>query len=508
MNEKDRRQRLYVAQQGAKVRAGQISRREFLRRAAVAGFAVSAAGLMRMDRALAAPPTMPSRMPHPDYPDAQIKWMKEVGGKFKGTTVRLSSESTAPSQITVGLIADNFTKYTGIDVKWEQTPLDQVLAKITQDTATQNASNDIYYLDQSWIGRFSEDIVDTRAKYMNDKGNELNMPEFDFADFVPELVPAISEYNGILVGMPYDIPIFIFSYRKDVFEQLKLKVPTTMPEFLAAAKAIFEAKLTNKDNSPIYGYVGQWKSGHYSLQCDWTSWLWSHGGSHTGKGNSVVINDAQGLAGAQYMMELAKYTDPGSTTYDWSGAGDAMAAGSGAMTFLWNEFNPGYDGEKSKVVGLVEPGDLPKEDALRSPKDCSFGEIPAIGHQGGSCLAISKYSKIPDAAYVFLQWVTCKETIALAAAQSNTPVRISTFNDPRILAKAKPVPGSTRHFPVSLKTIQTRMGTEPHFPGWADVSATGAVIPTELGKMTAGGQDPKTTLDNIAAAIDKAIKES
>jgi multiple sugar transport system substrate-binding protein len=332
------------------------------------------------------------------------------------------------------------------------------------------------------------------------------MPEFEFADFVPELVPAISEYNGILVGMPYDIPIFTFAYRKDVLEQLKLKVPTTMPEFLATAKAIFEAKLTNKDGSPIYGYVGQWKSGHYALQCDWTSWLWSHGGSHTGKGNSVVINDANGLAGAQYMMELAKYTDPGSTTYDWSGQGDAMAAGSAGLIIDWCEFFPGWDGEKSKVPGLIEPADLPKEDSLRSPKDCSFGEIPAIGHQGGSCLAISKYSKIPDAAFVFLQWATCKETIALAAAQSNTPVRLSTFSDPRILAKAKPVPGTTRHFPAALKVMQTRMGTEPHFPGWADVSSTGAVIPTELGKMTAGGQDPKTTLDNIAAAIDKAIK--
>jgi multiple sugar transport system substrate-binding protein len=505
MNEKDRKQRLYVAQQAEKVRRGQISRREFLRRAAVAGFAVSAAGMMRMETARAAAPVF---SPRADYSDDVVKWLTEVGGKYKGTTVRLSSESTAPSQITSDLVKDNFTKYTGIEVQWEQTPLDQVLAKITQDTATENASNDIYYLDQSWLGRFVNDIVDVREKYINDASSELNMPGYDFADFIPELVPAIAEYQGTLVGVPFDIPIFIMSYRKDVFDQLKLKPPTTMQEFLDAAKAIFEAKLTNKDGTPIYGYVGQWKSGHYALQCDWTAWLWSHGGSHTGKDQSVVINDENGMKAAQYMLDLKNYTDPGSTTYDWSGQGDAVGAGAAGLVINWGEFFPGWDNpEKSKVAGIMEPAPLPKEDALRSKDECSFDETPAIGHQGGSCLALSKYSKVQEAAWVFLQWATSKETMALAAAQSNTPVRQSTFDDPRIKEKAKPVAGTTRHFDAILEAIKNRMGTEPHFPAWADISSTGAVIPTELGKMTTGAQDAKTTLDNIAKAIADGIKE-
>ncbi len=511
MNEKDRKQRLYVAQQGEKARKGQINRREFMKRAGLAGFGMGVFGGMRPFQAV---PRMTdaryeelSRNTFSAFQQSDMgKWLKDVGSKFKGQTVRISSESTAPSQIISDLAAKEFVQVTGIDVKWEQSPLDQVLSKITQDTATSSPSNDIYYLDQSWLGRFVDDTVDPKT-YMDKTGSELNMPNFDFADFVPELVPAIDAYKGRLLGMPFDIPIFILMYRKDVFDKLKLKPPTTMPEYLAAAKTINEAGLKNADGSTIYGAVGEWQSGHYALQCDWTAWLWSHGGSHFGKDNKITINDDAAQKAAAYMLELGKYMPSGVTTYDWSGCGTAFQNGSAGMTILWGEFFPGFDGKDSRVVGMIETADLPKEDALRSKDETSFDEVPAIGHQGGSCLAISKYSKVQDAAWIFLQYATSKETLIKAAASSNTPVRTSAFKDQSVLDKAKIVDGTTRHFPAVLKAIKERMGTEPHFPGWATVSSTGGPIPTELGKRTTGKQDVKTTLDNMAKAIEAGLKE-
>lgn len=508
MNQRDRKQRLYVAEQGRKLAAGKISRREFLRRAAVAGFGISAAGMMRMDnrRLLTAQQRAAFRKPF-QQDDDMVAWLTEVGSQFSGSVIRISSESTAPSQITSELIPDNFTAHTGIEVQWEQTPLDQVLSKITQDTATSSASNDIYYLDQSWLGRFVQDTVDVRETYLN-AGSDLNFPGYNFDDFIPELVPAIAEYQGALVGVPFDIPIFIMSYRTDVLEELGLSVPTTMEEYLSVSQAIFEAGLTNEDGSQIYGTAGQWKSGHYALQCDWTAWLWGMGGSHTGPDGSVVINDERGLAGAEYMVELGKTMPSGATTWDWSGQGDAVGQGLAGVVINWGEFFPAWDNpETSKVAGLMETADLPLEVDLRTREDCSFDEVPGIGHQGGSCLALSAYSTQPDAAWIFLQWATSPQTMIQAAALSNTPVRQSTFDAPEILEKAQPIAGTTRHFPAILKAIKERMGTEPHFPAWADISSTGAVIPTELGLMTTGAQDPQTTLDNIAAAITEGIAE-
>jgi multiple sugar transport system substrate-binding protein len=517
MNLKDLKQRLYVAQQGEKVRKGLISRREFLRRAALAGFGLSAAGVMRMETARAASRITPDRIKAAQttagalLSEDQINWLREVGGRFSGQTVRISSESTAPSQIISALATDtsdpnSFTSLTGIEIVWEQIPLDQVLSKITQDTANESAQNDIYYLDQAWVGRFVNDTVDPMERMAN--AGDLNMPDFNFDDFVPELIPALASYQGRLVGLPFDIPIFIYMYRKDVYDQLGLSPATNMEEFLNAVRTVDEAGLTNEDGTEIRGYIGQWKAGHYALQCDWTAWLWSHGGSHTLADGSVAINDEAAQAGAAYMMELAKHVPSGVTTWDWGGQGDAMAQGLGASVISWAEFFPGLDvPDRSKTVGLWETADLPTELALRTKEECAFDETPAIGHQGGSCMGLSRYSEVQDAAWVFLQYMTSAPVQTAAASSSNTPIRLSAFEAPIVQERATVVAQTTRHFPAALKAIRERMGTEPHFPGWAAASGTGGPIPTELGRMVTGEQDIQTTLNNIAAAIEEALEE-
>ena len=99
------------------------------------------------------------------------------------------------------------------------------------------------------------------------------MPGFDWDDFSKPLVDGISMYEGKMVGIPFDIPIFILMYRKDLYDKHGIKVPTTMDEYMAAVKAIDAAERSNG----IYGTTGQLKSGHYSLNCDWTAWLWAQG---------------------------------------------------------------------------------------------------------------------------------------------------------------------------------------------------------------------------------------
>jgi multiple sugar transport system substrate-binding protein len=428
---------------------------------------------------------------------AQQQFLREVGGGYRGTTLKVVSESTPPSRAIFELAKAEFMPLTGIDVQWEQVPLDQVLATLGQDTAGALGANDVYYWDQAWIARFFDDA--TPPEVMLAK-SDLAYPDYDFDDFLPPLVEHIATYKGELAALPYDIPIFITMYRKDVFDALGLQPPATWDAYLAAVQAIHEAKAPG-----MYGTLGQWKSGHYSLECDMTLYLWSHGGSVYAADGTASIGDDQAQAAMETMLKIGTYIPPEAVTWDWSGEAEAFRQGRAGLYTSWGEFFPSFDDpSQSRIVGLAEPLAVPAAIALRRPSECGFEETPGVSHQGGSSLALSRHSKNQDAAWIFMQWATSSDITARASLLGGgaTPTRRSTFTDPRIQANKRIVAGTTRHFDVTLDAITNRMGTEPHHPEWADLAVDSFAM--ELGKMTTGQQGIRTTLDNMAAAANAA----
>jgi multiple sugar transport system substrate-binding protein len=310
-------------------------------------------------------------------------------------------------------------------------------------------------------------------------------------------------YDGIMVGVPYDIPIFIQMYRRDIFEEAGLKPATTMAEFLSNAQAIQKAK-----GPAIYGTTGQMKSGHYSLECDWTAWLWGHGGSVFGPDGKFTGNDAQGIAAIEYWQKLKENMPSGVTSWTWDGQGQSVGQGIAGQVLSWGEFFPSWDNpESSQVSGLMEATVPPKADALRTVAETGYGEIPGVGHQGGSSLAVSKYSKNQDAAWLFAQWATAQETqVYITVLGGGTgPTRSSVYDDPRVKANAKPgIAGTTRHLGAVRETIAKHMGSEPDLPQWAELSND--TIPVELGRFWAGEyKTPKEVMDSIKTKVDAIV---
>lgn len=483
----------------------QISKREFLRKMRMAGIGFSAFGLGMLGnpRGLRNGSILGTQAYADGLPDDQAKWLKEVGSKFKGAKICYSTESTPPS-VVLNQIKKEFTDPTGIEVEVEIVPLEQVLAKATQDVQGQLGSYDLYYLDQSWIAQFQQDCVDPVA-YYKDKP-ELAMPNFDWDEFSKPLVENIAKVDGQWMGIPFDIPLFILMYRKDILEKHKIAVPTTYEDFLAAAKTITEAEKANG----IFGTGLQAKSGHYSLECDWSQAVWGHGGSIFNKNKKFSGNDEQGIAGLKWYQELLKYSPPNSTASNWDGQFEMMHSGQVALVQSWDEFFPGLDADDSKVKGLWEPAKPLTAKVLRSPSEAGFNEQPNLGHQGGSCISLSKYSKNKEAAWIFMQWGCCKEIMTRCTLIGGfAPMRNSSFADPRVKAKAKVGAGTTRHLETVKYVIDNVMATEPHMALWAGLSTN--EIPTELGKLLTGQAydgDAKKCMDALATQIDAKVKDA
>lgn len=489
--------------------ARRISKREFLKKMGIAGLGFSAfsAGMLggRRPNGGLSGLTMPQA--HADGHTAVEQWLKEVGGKYSGTKIRYSTEATPPSIVANQLAQEEFTKLTGIEVEVEIVPLEQVLAKATQDVQGQLGTYDLYYLDQSWIATFAPDIIDPREYY--EANPDIAMPDFDWDDFSQPLVDGIAMYEDKMVGIPFDIPIAILMYRKDILDKHGIGVPTTMEEYMAAAAAITEAE---KENG-LFGNASQARSGHYSLECDWTIYLWGHGGSIFNAENKFAGNDDNGIQGLEYYYKLTKdYTPPAATTWTWDGQFQAMQQGQSAMCISWGEFFPGMDANESKVQGLMEHARPPVEtNGRRAVSQAGFGEIPAVGHQGGSTIGLSQYSQNKEAAWIFMQWACSKDVMARVSTLGGgaSPMRLSSFEDPRVKEKAVVGPGTTRHFDTINWTINNAMGSEPDMPIWAELANN--EIPVTLGKLLTG-QDydgsAKAAMDELAQVVDAAVEEA
>lgn len=498
MNDFDRKQAL--ASLTDRYVKRQMGRRDFLRAAGKLGLGLGAFGL-GMSRPFGGHFFPSAEAADLKPSDEILAWVKDVSKPFAGTTLKLATESTPPSNAINSQLKQYFEAASGMKVEIEVLPLEQVLQKMTLDIASQLGTYDLYYIDQSWAASVSRDVFDPREQ-LKDKA-DLAMPNYNIDDFLPQLVDGIAKYEDRWVGVPYDIPVFIMQYRKDIYDKMGFKAPETLEEYYTQAAAI-----TKEMGPNLYGATGQMKSGHYSLECDWTAWLWGHGGSIFTPDGKFAGNDAAGLEAMEYWTRLWKTMPAGVTGWTWDGQGQSVAQGVAASMMSWGEFFPYFDDPSAtKVSGLMAAARCPKPKALRTVKETGFGEIPGVGHQGGSSLAVSRSSKNIDAAWIFMQWATCADTQALITALGGGtgPTRKSVYDDPRVKANNRVGAGTTRHLDIVRATIELDMGSEPDLPQWAELSSD--TIPVRLGKYFAGEYaSAKAAMDDIAQAADKIVK--
>ena len=106
-----------------------------------------------------------------------------------------------------------------------------------------------------------------------------------------------------------------------------------------------------------------------------------------------------------------------------------------------------------------------------------------------------------------MQWACSPDVMARVSTLGGgaSPMRLSSFEDPRVKAMAKVGAGTTRHFDAIKWTIDNAMGSEPDMPAWAEISNN--VVPVELGKLLAGQyRSGKECMDAIKRQADEMAK--
>lgn len=338
---------------------------------------------------------------------AQVNWKQ-----FQGTEIRFMMNKH-PFTTFIEPRLPEFEKLTGIKVVLESFPEDQYRNKRTIELNAGGkldgymimpGQDDLHYWKAGWLMPLDDFIKDPT----------LTDASWDPKDFFPSFTKAAT-VDGKQIGVVINTETSLLSYRKDLFEQFKMKVPTTMKELEETAK-FFHGK--EVDGKKLVGITLRGKGAAATSQ--WVDFLYSFGGSWTtpqGKANLASPQDIE--ATAFYGGLLRKYGPEGGAMLHWAESTAIFMEGKAAMLYDANVFKAKYeDPKESKVVGKVGYAVIPAGPA---------GSVP---HVSNWSLSINRNadSKRQKAAWLFIQWATNKQNAQAGLLAGVPSGRLSSWN--------------------------------------------------------------------------------
>lgn len=318
-------------------------------------------------------------------------------GAKDGTEITVGVEAGGPySEFYKGLL-EEFTKKTGIKVKFIDVPHDNMHQRFLTEAMSGNGAIDVYQTDQPWISEFASN------GFLEPLSDRLSKE--DKADFFEDALNTV-KYKDEIYGLPYLVHTPIVYYRTDLFQQAGLtEAPKTWDEFREAAKKL---------NNPAAGVSGTLVEGKQSGEpVTHLLDLIHQSGGGVLDGNNVIIDSPEVKKVFEYLVAIQhedKTSPEGAVGFDNADAHNMFMQGKVATIKNWPYmYSLANDPKSSKVVGKFAVAPQPKGE-----KDGS-----AVWSWG---YGISADSKNKDAAWKFVQWATSSEAVQKLGTKFINPV--------------------------------------------------------------------------------------
>jgi len=406
--------------------------------------------------------------------------------KYEGVTIKCMME---PHPTTTALIrlAQEFEEETGAKVILEEVPYEYLPNKALLNFVAKSSEYDVIHND--WLfagyGYATAGYIEPLDKYIS---NPALNHYVDLADFSTVLVDSMIVEDQ-LFGLPlYSDSTFIM-YRKDLFEEYGVKVPTSMKEITEAAEAL--TLDTNGDGKiDLYGISLRAKRGIH-MTWTWSGFLVAFGGRYFDENMQPVINSPEAIAGTEFYVNLVrKFCPPGAPNYGWEENRISFEQGNAAFT-IDASVNAGFaeDPQKSKIAGKVGYSVIPPEKG--------YG-INLSLHS----LFISKFSKNKEAAFEFISWATSKETQLKSLEIEPIPTVTS------MTAWSSDIYKEKYHVFMDAHFESVENGNLQYVPKLPETSEITDTITAYIAEAVAGKMTVKEALDEANKAVYQIMKEA
>jgi sorbitol/mannitol transport system substrate-binding protein len=407
-------------------------------------------------------------------------------GRASDTTLTIATVNN-PDMIVMQSLTPDFTKQTGIKVKYVTLPENTLRQKVTSDVATGGGQFDI-----ATVGTYDVPIW-AKNKWLvslNPYFSKLSSSAgkaYDLSDVIPKVRLGLS-YQNQLYALPFYGESSMTYYNKRLFAAAGLKMPLH-PTWNQIAG--FAAKLDDPSKNQ-YGICLRALPGWGEFGAPLTTVINTFGGSWFNlKWQPQLTSPATEKAVNFYVDLLRKSGEPGATSSGFTECSTAMGQGKAAM---W-------------VDATVAAGQLTDPKTSKVAKDIGFAYAPTEVTPLGShwlwswSLGVEASSKNKDAAFQFLTWATSRDYIKLVAAKNgwaSVPpgTRISTYTNPNYKKAASAFESIVLHSMLTADPTHSTLHKVPYtgvqFVGIPEFADIGTLVTQNLAAAVAG----KTSVDS------------
>ncbi len=376
-------------------------------------------------------------------------------------------------------------KYKGkIRIEAESEAKDPLLQKLITQFISGTPTFDVVSLDGQWSPRL-QPYLEPLDPYLKRDGVDAD------ALYGAKRMELLRFDKGT-VALPLGFGGFVLFYRKDMFEQAGVKVPTSLEEYLDVARKLTKKSADGKVE--VYGTGGLRAKGGFDATATLSYFLLPSGGriiAPDGKGAHPGLKEPYTIEVLRFLKTIVdEGLSPNPLSWDQNTDRPAFAQGRIAMSVIYNSISQMVEDPKESVAaGKVGYAVL---------KLKQTGPEEPAAYANGWSLGIDKNSKVKDAAWEFIKWMTSFEAQkAMAISANNPPTPVKVLEDPEY---QKMVPSAP-----ALKEILTDYGFD--IPT-AVVQGTEVekVIHEEMQLLFLGKKTPEQVADSLYTRIDQEMK--
>jgi multiple sugar transport system substrate-binding protein len=351
----------------------------------------------------------------------------EAAKQYSGVTLNMTYEVGLQALDPRNFSGPVWEQLTGIKSNVVELSLPDAYSKAIAEHIAASGAYDVLDILPAWLPSLADGGViapldDYMAKYMN---------KADLDDYHP-LYKALPTYKGKVWGFFDDGDMFALYYRKDVFEDPKLKdayqakfgkaleVPKSWEDYAQVAQFITDQMAPN-----VYGAGHFRKAGSPGNQFDFVQQFRTNGGKFFDDNMKAQLVSDAGVKTLTNMLAANAASIPGNNELDAVALWAAWLQGKVAMIYSWpptGRMTAGYS-QSDKAINFVPQSTIADK--------VGYAVVPGNPqHAAGFHKALSADSANPDAAYLLMQWMT-SPPVSLARVMLpyalRDPYRLSHF---------------------------------------------------------------------------------